>query len=162
MKENFLLQSVQVSLQEGEQVEAIAYIDKLVDFFIANENGKVLPSWPRELIQLLIAYHMAKDTFIAKEDADGKIEGIGMWYHCDDNTDDSLINQWRPDNKDGNAIFIGFLNAVNKNAFKYITRKFLELCPEIVNKKIIMMRHRLGVSTRVESTHKLFNKILTI
>jgi len=159
---NPLLQSVQLAIQDGTQVEAIAYIDKLVDFCIANENGRVLPGWPRELIQLLVAYHIAKDTFVAEEDKDGKIEGLGMWYHCDKDEDDSLITEWKPDNKDGDAIFIGFLNAVNNNAFKSITRKFLTLCPDSMHKKIIMMRHRLGVPTRVQSTHKLFTKILTI
>ena len=111
---NPLLQSVQLAIQDGTQVEAIAYIDKLVDFCIANENGRVLPGWPRELIQLLVAYHIAKDTFVAEEDKDGKIEGLGMWYHCDKDEDDSLITEWKPDSNDSNAIFIGFLNAVNK------------------------------------------------
>ena len=64
---NSLLQSVQIALQNAEQKEAIAFIDKVVDFCIEKENGKVLDGWPRDLIQLLVAYHMAKDTFIVEQ-----------------------------------------------------------------------------------------------
>jgi len=39
---NPLLQSVQLALQNAEQKEAIAFIDKVVDFCIKMENGKVL------------------------------------------------------------------------------------------------------------------------
>ena len=159
---NPILQSVQIAIKDGTQVEAIAYIDKLVDFCIANENGRVLPNWSRELIQLLVAYHMAKDTIIVEQDTNDEVEGLVMWYNCDEDADESLINQWEPDKKEGNAIFIGFLNAINTSAFKSMNRKFLALCPEAMHKKIIMMRHRLGVPTRVQSTHKLFTKISTI
>ena len=37
---NPLLQSVQIALQNAEQKEAIDFIDKVVDFCIAMENGK--------------------------------------------------------------------------------------------------------------------------
>ena len=59
---NPLLQSVQLALHNGAQAEAIGLIDKVTDFCIKHENGKVLDGWPRDLIQLLVAYHMAKDT----------------------------------------------------------------------------------------------------
>ena len=84
---NPLLQSVQIALQNAEQKEAIAFIDKVVDFCIEKENGKVLDGWPRDLIQLLVAYHMAKDTFIVEQDEDGKILGVFMWYNCDEDDD---------------------------------------------------------------------------
>ena len=50
---NPLLQSVQIALQNATQIEAIAFIDKVVDFCIEHENGRVLEGWPEELIQLL-------------------------------------------------------------------------------------------------------------
>jgi hypothetical protein len=51
---NPLLQSVQLALHNGAQAEAIELIDKVVDFCIKHENGKVLDGWPRDLIQLLV------------------------------------------------------------------------------------------------------------
>ena len=94
---NPLLQSVQLALQNAEQKEAIAFIDKVVDFCIEKENGKVLDGWPRDLIQLLVAYHMAKDTFIAEQDAEGNILGVFMWYNCDEEDDWFFVQNWESD-----------------------------------------------------------------
>jgi len=159
---NPLLQSVQIALQNARQQEAIDFINKVVDFCIEHENGKVFPGWSEELMRLLVGYHMAKDTFIAEQDEEGNITGVGMWYNCDENADWDFIKNWEPDNKDANGIFIGFLHATSTELFKKITRKFLELCPEAMHKKLIMMRHRSHVPKRVESNYKLFNKILAI
>ena len=38
---NPLLDSVQIALQSGNQPEAVEGIDKIVDFCVAHENGKV-------------------------------------------------------------------------------------------------------------------------
>ncbi len=159
---NPLLQSVQVALQNAEQKEAISFIDKVVDFCIEHENGKVLAGWPEDLMQLLVAYHIAKDTFIVEQNDDGDITALGMWYNCDEDSDWSFIENWEPDNKDSNGIFIGFLHATSTDLFKKITKKFLEVCPEAMQKKLIMMRHRSGAIKRVKSNHRLFNKILAI
>jgi hypothetical protein len=72
---NPLLQSVQLALHNGAQAEAIELIDKVVDFCIKHENGKVLDGWPRDLIQLLVAYHMAKDTILIDLEQDEEITG---------------------------------------------------------------------------------------
>tara|TARA_R110000772_G_scaffold85176_1_gene179220 strand:+ start:78 stop:560 length:483 start_codon:yes stop_codon:yes gene_type:complete len=159
---NPLLQSVQVALQNAEQKEAIDFINKVVDFCIEHENGKVLAGWPEDLIQLLIAYHIAKGTFVVKQDERGEIEGLCMWYNCDEKADYSFIDNWEMDDKDAGGILIGFLHATNTEVLKEITRKGLEVCPEAMQKKLIMMRHRSGAMKRVESNYKLFNKILAI
>ena len=91
---NPLLQSVQVALQNAEQKEAIDFIDRVVDFCVEHENGKVLAGWPEDLIQLLVAYHMAKDTFIVEQDDEGQIQGIFMWYNCDEEADWMFIQDW--------------------------------------------------------------------
>jgi hypothetical protein len=158
---NPLLQSVQLAIEDGTQTEALAFIDQVVDFLVEQENGKVLKGWKREWIRLLVGYHIAKKTIIVEEENENVL-GVGMWYHCNEDADWFFIQKWEPDEEDGNAIFIGFLNAVSTNVFKEITRKFVGLYPDIEDKKIIMMRHRCGVPTRVESTYKLFNKILAI
>jgi len=159
---NPLLQSVQIALQNAQQKEAIAFIDKVVDFCSENENGKVLAGWSEELIQLLVAYHIAKDTFVVEQDEKGKIRGLCMWYNCDEKADFSFIENWEMDNKDANGILIGFLHATSTEVLKAITRKGLEICPEAMQKKLIMMRQRSGAMKRVESNHRLFNKILAI
>ena len=157
---NPLLQSVQLALQNATQKEALLYINKLVSFCIERENGKVLSEWPKELIQLLIAYHIAKNTIIIEKEGD-KITGLGMWYNCNENAGLSFIDTWEPDT-DGNAIFIGFLNAVDTKTFKRITERFIEVCPDALHKKIIMLRLKRGITTRIETNSRLFNKILKI
>ena len=159
---NNLLQSVQLALHNGSQAEAIAFIDKVVDFCIKMENGKVLDGWPRDLIQLLVAYHMAKNTFIVEQNEDGKIVGVFMWYNCNEDDDWFFIQNWTPDQEDGDAIFLAFLYASDNEAFKRLTANFILKCPEVTTKKLIGIRHRQGTPTRVTYTPKLFNKILGV
>ena len=159
---NPLLQSVQVALQNAQQQEAIDFINKVVDFCIEHENGKVLDGWPRDSIQLLVAYHMAKHTFLFEQDEEGNIEGVFMWYNCDVDDDWMFVQNWIQDDPDGNAIFMAFVFADNTNAFKRITHNFIIKCPEVMQKKLLGIRHRKGEPTRVEYTPRLFNKILNI
>jgi len=159
---NPLLQSVQIALQSAEQKEAITFIDKVVDFCIAMENGKVLDGWPRDLIQLLVAYHMAKNTFISEQDAEGNILGVLMWYNCDEDDDWFFVQNWEADNPDGSAIFMAFLFAADNKTFKQMTHNFIIKCPEVMQKKLLGIRHRNGAPTRVVYSTKLFNKILGI
>jgi hypothetical protein len=157
---NPLLQSVQLALHNGAQAEAIELIDKVVDFCIKHENGKVLDGWPRDLIQLLVAYHMAKDTILIDLEQDEEIKGVYMWYNCNEEDDWSFVQSWLPDQEDGGAIFMAFLYASNNEAFKRIAANFILKCPEVTTKKLIGIRHRQGAPTRITYTPKLFNKIL--
>ena len=157
---NPLLQSVQLALQSATQTEALAYIDKVADFCIEQENGRVLPDWPRESIRLLVAYHMAKDTITVVHDADGDVAGTMVWYRCNDDDDDSFFLNWEADREDGNAVLTALLFAKDNNTFKQIIRNFISKCPEVTYKKIMGFRYRSGVNTRVDYTFKLFNKIL--
>ena len=159
---NPLLQSVQIALQNAEQKEAIDYIDKVVDFCIEHENGKVLDGWPRDLIQLLVAYHIAKDTILIETNKDEEVTGVYMWYNCDEDDDWFFVQQWMPDREDGNAIFMAFLYASDNESFKRLTANFILKCPEVTTKKLLGIRHRNGEPTRVTYTNKLFNKILGV
>ena len=154
---NPLLQSVQIALQNAEQEEAIAFIDKVVDFCIARENGKVLDGWPRDLIQILVADHMSKDTFIVEQDEEVNILGIFMWYKCDEDEDWFFVKNWTADNPDGNAIFMAFLFASDNQTFKQMTHDFIIKCPEVMHKKLLGIRHRNGAPARVVYSTNLFN-----
>ena len=159
---NPLLQSVQIALQNAEQKEAIDFIDKVVDFCIAMENGKVLDGWPRDLMKLLVAYHMAKDTFIVEQDEEGTILGVLMWYNCNQDDDWFFVKNWTADDPNGDAIFMAFLFAADNQTFKRMTHDFIIKCPEVMHKKLLGIRHRNGAPARVVYSTKLFNKILGI
>lgn len=159
---NPLLQSVQIALQNATQIEAIAFIDKVVDFCVEHENGKVLAGWPEEHIKLLIAYHLAKHTFLCEQDEDGNIQGVFMWYNCNEDDGWSFVQNWEADDSNGDAIFLAFLFANSTQTFKRITQNFIIKCPEVMQKKLISIRYRNQKPTKVEYTPKLFNRILRI
>jgi len=159
---NELLHSSNLALTSGNQPELVTFVESVVDFCIKHENGKVLDGWPRNLIQLLVAYHMAKDTILIDTGEDEEIQGVYMWYNCNEDDDWSFIQSWLPDQKDGDAIFMAFLYAANNEAFKRLTANFILKCPEVTTKKLLGIRHRQGTPTRVTYTPKLFNKILGV
>ena len=137
---NPLLQSVQVALQNARQEKAIDFINKVMDFCIEQENGKVLAGWPEDRMQLLIAYHAAKDTFIVEKDEEGNILGVFMWYNCDKDADWDFVQNWEADDPDGNAIFMAFLFADSTETFKKMTNDFISKCPEVTQKKLLGVR----------------------
>ena len=158
---NPLLQSVQLALQNATQKEALVFIDKVVDFCIEKENGKVLHGWSRGLIQLLVAYHMAKDTLIVEQDKNDNVLGVGMWYNCNEDEVLSQLNEWKPDRKDGDTVLMASIFAKDKQTFKKIIHNFIIKCPEVSYKKLRAVRYKSGVQQVKSYTTKLFRKILT-
>lgn len=160
MIQNDLLTSVQAAIQSGNQPEAMQEINRIVDFCIQHENGKVFDDWDRGIIELMVAYHAAKDTLIVDYDKDD-IKGVFMWYNCDYEDDWNFVLQWEPDREDGDSIFMAFLFADSTEAFRNLTRFFTHRI-QGQDKHLIGIRHRNGVPTRVEYTPKLFKKILEL
>ena len=160
MPYNRLLQSVQVALENRTQRDALLAMDEVVDFCIEHENGKVFDGWDKELIRLMVAYHWAKKTIIVHYNNKDNIQGVFMWYNC--NADDGwdFINNWEPDRENGDSIFLAFLFAESKDAFKQLTEDFLDRCPEALEKNKIGIRHRSGFPKRVNYDNRLFKKIL--
>ena len=113
-------------------------------------------------MRLLVAYHIAKDTFIAEQDAEGNILGIFMWYNCNEDADWNFVQNWEADDPDGNAIFMAFLFADNTKTFKQITNNFISKCPEVMQKELLGVRYRKNKPTKVKYTPELFNRILSI
>ena len=159
---NPLLQSVQIALQNATQKEAIDFINRVVDFCVEHENGKVLAGWPEDSIQLLIAYHLAKHTFLFEQEEEGNILGVFMWYNCYADDGWSFVQNWEAEDPDGDTMFLAFLFADSTDTFKRMTQNFIIKCPEVLQKKLISIRYRNHKPTRVEYTPKLFNRILSI
>ena len=160
MPYNRLLQSVQVALENRTQRDALLAMDEVVDFCIEHENGKVFDGWDKELIRLMVAYHWAKKTIIVLYNDDNYIKGVFMWYNCNEDDGWDFITSWEADREDGDSIFLAFLFAEGKDAFKEGTKEFLLRCPEALEKKKICIRRRNGVPTRVQYDNRLFKKIL--
>ena len=157
---NPLLQSVQIALQNAEQKEAIDFIDRVVDFCVEHENGKVFDGWEEEMIRLMVAYHWAKQTLIVHHNEDETIRGVFMWYNCNRDDGWNFINNWEPDREDGDSIFMAFVFADGKDSFKKLTQDFIDKCPEVLTRNKIGLRYRNGFPKRILYTNKLFKKII--
>ena len=160
MPYNRLLQSVQVALENRTQRDALLAMDEIVDFCLDHENGKVFRDWDKELIRLMVAYHWAKKTIIVHYNDDNNVQCVFMWYNCNEEDGWEFINNWEEDREDGDSIFLAFLFAEGKDAFKELTQDFLSRCPEALEKNKISIRPRNGLPTRVQYDNRLFKKIL--
>jgi hypothetical protein len=158
---NPLLQSVILALQSGTQKEAIAEIDRVTEFCVKNEDEKVFGGWGRDIIRLLVAYHWAKGTLLVHE-KDGEVDGMFMWYRCNESDDWSFIHEWMPDRPDGDSIFMAFLHATSPRSFKELVLNFMQSEPAVFTHKLFGSRLRNGKSTRINYTPRLFQKLLTI
>ena len=158
--DNPVLNSAVAALNSGEQPHLVTYVDRIVDYCVENENGKVFEDWDRETLRQLVAYHQAKGTIIALSDNENNIQGVFMWYNCNEDDQWSFVYNWDEDRKDGDAIFMAFLFASNTSAWKQMLLKFIEIEPDCLIKKLIGVRHRKGSPTRVEYSTKIFAKIL--
>lgn len=158
---NPLLDSVVLALQKGTQKEAIAQIDRVVAFCVKNESDKVFGGWGEDIIRLLVAYHWAKGTLLVHE-TDGEVDGMFMWYRCNESDDWSFIHEWKPDRPDGDSLFLAFLQATSPRSFKELVLNLLHTEPAVFTHKLFGSRLRNGQSTRIVYTPKLFQKLLAI
>jgi len=158
--DNPVLNSAVAALESGNQLDFVAFVDRVVDYCIENENGKVFQDWDKETLRQLVAYHQAKGTLIVLSDKEQSIQGVFMWYNCDSDDRWSFVHNWEEDKPMGDAIFMAFLFASSLNAWKQLLLKFIEREPDCLTKKLLGVRLRRGEPTRVNYTTKLFTKIL--
>ncbi|MBT8449769.1 MAG: hypothetical protein KJO69_08770 [Gammaproteobacteria bacterium] len=158
---NTLLQQVQVTLSNGTQIEAIAYIDAVANFCMGERYKDVFENWDFEIVRTIVAYHLAKNTITVIQ-KDGVIEGVHMWYHCNKDDDWSLVEEWREDDPNGDAIFMAFLFSEDTVTFKKIVLDLLSREPSVLHKHLIGLRKKSGKPTKVKYTPKLFTKILKL
>jgi len=158
---NPLLQSVIAALQSGAQKEAIAQIDRVVEFFLKNKNDKIFGSWGTDIIRLMVAYHWAKNTLIVSE-KDGEIDGVFMWYRCNANDGWEFVDEWKPDRPDGDAVFLAFLHCNNNDSLRRGVLNFIEMVPDVFSLKLFAFRVKNKKPTLVTYSPKLFQKLLTI
>lgn len=158
---NPLLQSVILALQSGDQKEAIAEIDRVTEFCVKNEDEKVFGGWGRDIIRLLVAYHWAKGTLLVHE-TNGEVDGMFMWYRCNESDGWEFIQEWMPDRPDGDSLFLAFLTASSSRSFRELVLNFLATEPAVFTHKLFGSRLRNGKSTRIVYTPKLFQKLLAI
>jgi hypothetical protein len=160
---NELLHRSNLALTNGNQPELVTFVNSVVDFIMANENGRVAEGWPRETLCQTVAYNMAKNTLLC-EYKDGILDGILMWYKCNEGKWQELINKWLPDDPNGDSIYLTFLFANSKNSFRKLAINAISIEPDILTKKLLALRCKRGkeLGEFVKYDLRLFNKILKL
>lgn len=158
---NSLVHSVAKSLTSGNQPEVINLVSKVADFCIENENGEVFAGWEKETIELMIAYHLAKGTCIIDMDDSG-VHGIVMWYNCDYDDSWEFVTSWTEDKPEGDSIFIAFLFSDSSNTLKKMCATLVWNEPNVLTKRIIGLRYRNGVPTKVDYPNSVFRRVLNL
>lgn len=135
-------------------------VKKITKYCREKENGKVFPQEEEATIHTIIFYHITKNTIITVKDNDGNVIGVVMWYNCDYEDGWDFVLNWEEDKKDGDTVFIAFLFAENRKVLKKLTADLIEKEPDVLTKKLIGIRQRRGIPTKIDLSVKYFNKLL--
>ncbi len=160
MYTNRLLQSVQVALENKTQRSAILAMDEVADYCIKNVNEKLFKDWSQEMIRLMVAYHWAKKTLIVSYDEGNHVNGLFMWYNCNEDDGWDFITNWEEDKEDGDAIFLAFISADSMDIVKENMNRFVSMQPDLLSKKLIAFRLKNGIHTKMNYNNRIFKKIL--
>jgi hypothetical protein len=147
-------------LEEGELPPSTAWLLKQLHEFTTSseENAYVLEHFEPGVIKTLIAYHYLKKTLIYHT-TEGEVDGLFMWYRCNDTWTWDDIVDWTPDDPKGNCFFLAFLWAKGP-ALRQITLQFIDRQPEAIRGKLYGCRERHDGPKVVEYDQRLLVKIL--
>jgi len=157
---NKLLHSSNLALTNGNQPELVTFVNSVVDFILANENGRVFLNWDRNALMQAVAYNMAKGTFLCKT-KDNKLDGLFMWYRCNDGDEH---DPWMEDNPKGDSIYLSILFAKSKETLRKLVLSFISVEPDVLVKKLFGFRYynKQSADRKVQYDLRLFNKLLKI
>ena len=147
-------------LKYGELPPSTQWLfEQLYEFTTSTEdNAYVLEHFSSEVVRLLIAYHYLKNTLIYHTSG-GKVDGLLMWYRCNEKWDwDDIVN-WTPDDPKGECYFLAFLWAKGP-ALRNLALELINRQPEVIRGKLFGCRERQDGPRIVEYDQRLLVKIL--
>ena len=147
-------------LQDGNVPPSTQWLfDQLYGFTTANENNAyVLDHFEPSVVKTLIAYHYLKKTLIYHT-SEGAVDGLLMWYRCNEQWDWDDIVEWTPDDPNGNCYFLAFVWAKG-NALRRMTLELIDRQPEVIRGRLFGCRERHNGPRVVEYDQRLLVKIL--
>ena len=147
-------------LQDGNVPPSTQWLfDQLYGFTTANENNAyVLDHFEPFVVKTLIAYHYLKKTLIYHT-SEGAVDGLLMWYRCNEKWDWDDIVEWTPDDPNGNCYFLAFVWAKG-NALRRMTLELIDRQPEVIRGRLFGCRERHNGPRVVEYDQRLLVKIL--
>lgn len=92
-------------------------VDEVLDFVAEHDHdGKVMGQANRDQQAFLVMYHLCKQTLEVCRNANEEVRGVAMWYQFNDPWTWGEIERWRPDDKGGKSIVVGYMLALDANA----------------------------------------------
>ena len=158
--DNELLNQAVAALNDSRNISLINFVDKVTDYCIENENGKVFDNWDRETLRQLVAYHQFKGTLLVFSNSEQEVVGVFMWYNCNKDDGWSFVLNWEEDDNNGDSIFMAFLFASSTRVWKEMLIRWIQREPDCLHKILIGSRHRKGQPTKVYYTQKVFARVL--
>lgn len=134
-------------------------VEDIVGYCIRKENGKVFEGMDEDTITTMVTYHMFKKT-ISVIYEDKKVVGVHMWYNCDYTDDWTFVENWEEDKKDGDTIWLAFLFGDSNEVMKELILDFIKKEPDVLTKKLVAIREKQNIPTRIDVSRKYFSKIL--
>lgn len=134
-------------------------VEDIVGYCLRKENGKVFEGMEEDTITTMVTYHMFKKT-ISVIYEDKKVVGVHMWYNCDYTDDWTFVENWEEDKKDGDTIWLAFLFGDSNEVMKELILDFIKKEPDVLTKKLVAIREKRNIPTRIDVSRKYFSKIL--
>tara|TARA_R110002051_G_scaffold154782_3_gene226959 strand:+ start:14732 stop:15367 length:636 start_codon:yes stop_codon:yes gene_type:complete len=136
----------------------VELFDRLYDFIYSTpENVEVVHNFDPEVVRLLIAYHYLKGTLVWHS-TEGEIDGLLMWYRCQDWTWDDII-AWKPDDKDGDSFFLAFLWS-KPGGMRGLCLQLIAKVPEVITHRLLGLREKKDGPRLIEWSQKLLVRVL--
>ena len=148
-------------IQNGELPTQTEWLFRqLYDFTTSSEaNEEVLAHFSEEVVRTLIAYHYLKKTLIYHT-TEGEVDGLAMWYRCNDKWDWDDIVEWTQDDPKGNCYFLAFVWAKGP-ALRRMVLELIDREPGVINGRLFGCRERQDGPCVVEYDQRLLVKILS-
>ena len=134
-------------------------VEDIVGYCLRKENGKVFEGMEEDTITTMVTYHMFEKT-ISVIYEDKKVVGVHMWYNCDYTDDWTFVENWEEDKKDGDTIWLAFLFGDSNEVMKELILDFIKKEPDVLTKKLVAIREKRNIPTRIDVSRKYFSKIL--
>ncbi len=149
-----------VGFLERQEIPAhlVELFDRLYDFIYSSpENREVVHGFDPDVVRLLIAYHYLKGTLVWHS-TEGEIDGLLMWYRCQDWTWEDIIS-WRQDDPDGDSFFLAFLWA-KPGGMRDLCLQLIAKAPDVITHRIFGLREKKDGPTLIEWTTKILVRVL--
>ena len=147
-------------LDRGMPLELRSLVEELYRYTLqSDDNAEVLHDFPERVVRVLIALHFSKGTLIYHRDHRHEIDGLLMFYRCNQEWTWEDIREWKADDPKGDSFFLAFLWA-GPGAMKDMCIDLIRKVPEVITHKLLGLREKKDGPKLVRYDQRVLVKIL--